>query len=242
MTLWMSSSATSHTEPDPRAFALPVAAQAVDAIEPVEAPPEFEAWRRHEPRPSTDYRADTASPGTHDRRSYAARYETPSQRLDRNYGKILQDVRGAQTGVQLLLAFLLTLAFTPRFDGLTEFQRNVYVTSLILGAAANALLIAPAPFHRLVFQRRLKRRLVRAASRFALFGLTLLMLALTSSLLLILDIVIGTDQAKWMTAGTLVWFGLWWFAAPLWSRRSRRRYDHSMAALGSGIPAHRIRK
>jgi hypothetical protein len=158
----------------------------------------------------------------HDRWNYAARGETPTQRLDRNYGEILQEVRVAQTGVQLLLAFLLTLAFTPRFVALTEFQRNIYVASLVLGAAANALLIAPAPFHRLVFQRRLKRQLVRASSRFALSGVTLLMLALTSSLLLILDVVVGTHRALWIAGGTLAWFGLWWYLAPLWSRVRNR--------------------
>lgn len=167
----------------------------------------------------------------HDRWNYAARGETPTQRLDRNYVEILQEVRVAQTGVQLLLAFLLTLAFTPRFNGLNEFQRNVYVASLLLGAASTALLIAPAPFHRLLFQRRLKRQLVRASSRFALYGITLLMMALTSSLLLILDVVIGTERAAWLTGGMLGWFILWWYLAPLWSRVRNRRTAYP--------PAHR---
>lgn len=161
----------------------------------------------------------------HDHWNYAVRGETPTQRLDRNYGEILQEVRVAQTGVQLLLAFLLTLAFTPRFAALTEYQRNIYVASLVLGAAANALLIAPAPFHRMVYGRRLKLQLVRASSRFALSGVTLLMLALTSSLLLILDVVIGTHRALWIAGGTFGWFTLWWYVAPLWSRIRNRHVD-----------------
>jgi hypothetical protein len=94
-------------------------------------------------------RQDTELLDPQDQWSYLVRGETPTQRLDRNYGEILQELRVAQTGVQLLLAFLLTVAFTPRFATFTDFHRNVYVASLVLGAAANALLIAPAAFHRL---------------------------------------------------------------------------------------------
>ena len=185
----------------------------------------------------------TESLDRHERWNYAVRGETPTQRLDRNYGEILQEVRVAQTGVQLLLAFLLTLAFTPRFGVLTEFQRNVYVASLLLGAASTALLIAPAPFHRLVFERRLKRQLVRASSRFALCGVTLMMMALSSSLLLILDVVVGTHRAAWLTGGTIGWFGLWWYAAPLWSRARHRRATLAPAAGAKpATPAHRARR
>ncbi|WP_043723048.1 DUF6328 family protein, partial [Kutzneria sp. 744] len=81
---------------------------------------------------------------THDSWNFAARGETPTQRLDRNYAELLQEIRVAQTGVQLLLAFLLSLAFTPRFGALGEFDRGAFVASLVLGAAATALLIAPA--------------------------------------------------------------------------------------------------
>lgn len=153
-----------------------------------------------------------------DQWNFMARRETPTQRLDRNYAEILQEVRVAQTGVQLLLAFLLTVAFTPRFATLTGFERGVYVGALVLGAAANALLIAPAAFHRLVFQRRLKRQLVLASSRFALFGLALLMLSISSALLLIMSVTVGPGWAVWITAGALGWFSLWWYAVPLWAR------------------------
>jgi hypothetical protein len=161
----------------------------------------------------------------HDRWNALVRNETPAQRLDRNYGEILQELRIAQTGVQLLLAFQLALAFTPRFGSLNEGQRWVYVSGLVLGAAAAALLMAPAAFHRLVFQRRLKPELVRASNRFALSGLLLLVLSLGASVLLILDVVLGARPAGWITAGTTLWFGLWWFAVPL---ASRRRHRHRM--------------
>jgi Family of unknown function (DUF6328) len=155
--------------------------------------------------------------------TYPARGERPNEQVDRRYGELLQEVRVAQTGVQLLLAFLLALAFAPGFAELTAFQRNVYVTSLILGAAATALLMAPAPAHQLMVQERFKHRLVRTSSRFTQFGLALLMLSLSSSLLLILDVVLGRRPAVWITSGVLAWFGFWWYAVPLWSRSRRRR-------------------
>ncbi|MBB5960330.1 heme O synthase-like polyprenyltransferase [Saccharothrix tamanrassetensis] len=160
---------------------------------------------------------------TDDQWNARARNETPAQRNDRNYAEILQEMRVAQTGVQLLLAFLLTLAFTPRFGTLSAFQLQVYVLSLVLGATATALLIAPAPFHRLVFRRRLKDELVRTSSRLLLAGLVLLKLALATALLLILDVVLGLWPAVWITTGLVLWFGFWWFVLPL---RYRARSAH----------------
>ncbi|WP_246257074.1 DUF6328 family protein [Amycolatopsis anabasis] len=165
------------------------------------------------------HRRVPAEPTPHDLWNYTARGESPSQRLDRNYGEILQELRVAQTGVQLLLASLLMVAFTPAFTSFTSFQRHVYVIGLILGAAAKALLIAPAAFHRMVFRRRLKSELVRSANVFTLCGLALLMLALTAALLLILSVVLGPRQAAWIAGGTLLWFSLLWYVFPLWSRK-----------------------
>ncbi|ALG08027.1 DUF6328 family protein [Kibdelosporangium phytohabitans] len=171
------------------------------------------------PNHTAQHRAEhRARDSEHDRWNYAVRGESRIQRLDRNYGEILQELRVAQTGVQLLLAFLLTVAFTPRFAGFSLFQRDVYVASLVLGAAANALLIAPAAFHRMVFRKRLKEQLVRYANRFALCGLALLMLALTSALLLILTVVLGMHAGSWLTGGALAWFVFFWYVLPLWSR------------------------
>lgn len=154
----------------------------------------------------------------HDEWNAAERDEKPLQRADRAYGEILQEVRVAQTGVQILFAFLLALAFQARFASITDFQRVTYAVTLMLCAAATALLIAPAAFHRLVYRMRLKLHLVQAASRLALSGLTLLMLSLVSAVLLILDFVFGTGPAVIMAAATLGWFLAWWFLVPVWCR------------------------
>ncbi|HYX62394.1 MAG TPA: DUF6328 family protein [Streptosporangiaceae bacterium] len=175
----------------------------------------------------------------HDDWNAEARGETPMQRADRAYGEILQEVRVAQTGVQILFAFLLALAFQARFADITGFQRGVYVVTLILCAAATALLIAPAAFHRVVYRRRLKQHLVRVANRLALAGLVLLLLSMVSAVLLIMDVVLGLAPAVALAVGVLAWFTMWWFVLPLRTRTlqlaadGRRPDGDTASALGA---------
>jgi hypothetical protein len=151
----------------------------------------------------------------HDDWNAQARGETPMQRADRAYGEILQEVRVAQTGVQILFAFLLALAFQARFPAISSFQRGVYVVTLLLCAAATALLIAPAAFHRMIYRRRLKQHLVRVANRLAITGLALLLLSMVSAVLLIMDVVLGLMPALLLAAAVFTWFTMWWFVLPL---------------------------
>jgi hypothetical protein len=162
----------------------------------------------------------------HDNWNADARGETPMQRADRAYGEILQEVRVAQTGVQILFAFLLALAFQARFGGITSFQRGAYVVTLMLCAASTALLIAPAAFHRVIYRRRLKQHLVRVANRLALSGLVLLLLSMASAVLLIMDVVLGLVPAIVLAAGVLGWFTMWWFVLPLLSRARQLAADN----------------
>ena len=121
----------------------------------------------------------------HDEWNRRVRGETPLQREDRRWIELLQEVRVAQTGVQILLAFLLTVAFTPRFAALDSGLKNIYVITLLLGAGATALLIAPVSIHRLTFGQRLKPQLVSVANVLMVAGLTMLVFTIGSALLLI---------------------------------------------------------
>jgi hypothetical protein len=154
----------------------------------------------------------------HDDWNAEERGETPLQRADRAYGEILQEVRVAQTGVQILFAFLLALAFQARFASTTGFQRHVYVVTLMLCAASTALLIAPAAFHRVVYRQRLKQHLVQAANRLALCGLVLLLLSVVSAILLVMDVVLGLWPAVALACVAFGWFVMWWFVLPMASR------------------------
>jgi hypothetical protein len=173
--------------------------------------PGLSARRQHDAQPGPR----AACRDDHEEWSARERDETPLQRADRAYSEILQEVRVAQTGVQILFAFLLTLAFTNRFPTVTTFERNLYVVTLMLCAAATALLIAPAAFHRVIYRQRLKPHLVRVASRLALAGLGFLLLALVSALLLILDVTLGLVPALILAGVTFAFFTTWWFALPL---------------------------
>src|SRR5580693_9925005 len=92
------------------------------------------------------------------------RNESPAQRDDRNLAELLQELRVVGLGVQVLFGFLLSLPFTNRFTRLSQGQRELYLATLVLAAVATALLLGPVAFHRLVFRRGQKERLVRAAN------------------------------------------------------------------------------
>jgi hypothetical protein len=167
----------------------------------------------------------------HDEWNEEVRGETDLQRLDRNFGEILQELRVAQTGVQILFAFLLTLAFTQRFTEITAFQRNLYLATLLLTAAATGLLIAPVGYHRITFRRRMRPQLVTDANLLALGGLTFLMLALASSVLFITDVVLGRGPAVVMTVVVTLWFVVLWYLLP--AARLVQRLDNGGADPGT---------
>jgi hypothetical protein len=143
------------------------------------------------------------------------RQETELQRLDRNFNELLQELRVAQTGVQILFAFLLTLAFTERFGDVTGFQRGLYYATLLAAAVATSLLIAPVSLHRLLFRRHQKQRVVAAANRLAVAGLLALWLAIVGVLWFITDVLYGHGPGVAAALASLCWFGLLWFALPL---------------------------
>src|SRR5690349_21478592 len=144
-----------------------------------------------------------------------ARGETVDQVLDRNLSELLQELRVAFTGVQILFAFLLGLAFTNRFGTLSGFQLTLYVVALLSTALATIVLIAPVSFHRLVFRRRQKAVLVAVADRLLMIGLGLLALGITSAVLLILDVVLGRWQALVGGGCVALVAALTWYALPI---------------------------
>lgn len=147
------------------------------------------------------------------------RHETAEQRADRRWGELLQEVRVAQTGVQILLGFLLSVAFTPRFAQLGEFDRTVYLVTVVLGATATGALIAPVSFHRMLSGHQLKPELVDMAARLTTLGMILLALTVGSALLLLLHVTAGLHLAVWIVVAVMVWFGVCWLLIPAWVRR-----------------------
>src|SRR5689334_1738644 len=117
------------------------------------------------------------------------RDESEAQRDDRNLAELLQELRVAGLGVQVLFGFLLSLPFTTKFAKLSHGQRDLYLASLVLAAVSTALLLGPVAYHRMVFRRRQKEQLVRAASAMAVLGLAAVGLAVSSAVLLVTSYV-----------------------------------------------------
>src|SRR3954469_21598755 len=123
------------------------------------------------------------------------RNETPLERCDRNLAELLQEVRVAQTGVQVLFGFLLTVPFTTRFDATTGFERAVYLGTVLAAGAAAMLLIAPTSHHRLLFRCGDKEHLVVVANRYAIAGLAAVAIAMAGVLLLVCQVLFGSALA-----------------------------------------------
>lgn len=149
--------------------------------------------------------------------SLAVRGESAVKRLDRHFGELLQELRITQTGVQILFAFLLGLAFTPAFPHLSRGQHAVYLTTLTFAAGSAAVLIAPVSHHRIVYGRRLRGDLVRMTDRFVRAGLVLLLIAMVGAVNLAASFVLGPWAAA-LAAGIAAGFAVCWYAVPLWYR------------------------
>src|SRR4051794_17136668 len=150
------------------------------------------------------------------------RDESEAERLDRNYGELLQELRVAQTGVQVLFAFLLGIAFTQRYSSLVEYQRIFYVITLISAACTAILLIAPVAVHRLLFREHRKDEVVEFTSRLAASGLAFLAISILSSVLFVLDVVLSLAASIIATSALAVMIVTVWLLLPGRHRRNDR--------------------
>jgi O-antigen/teichoic acid export membrane protein len=146
------------------------------------------------------------------------RDETEAQRLDRNWSSLLQELRVAQTGVQLLTGFLLILPFQERFAQLDATMRTVYLVTVGCSIGATVLLVAPVSMHRLLFRRHRLKTLVAASHNYAIAGTLLLGTALAGVAILVFDTVVGRTGAWIAGACTLAALVAFWYLMPLLGR------------------------
>lgn len=171
------------------------------------------------------------------------RNETELERTDRHLAELMQEVRVAQTGVQVLFGFLLTVPFTARFDSLAPLERTLYVATLTVAGAAAMLLIAPSSQHRVLFRCGDKEYIVRMANRYAMAGFGCVALAMVGALLLVTEVVIGGRAAAGIAtpAGAVA---LWcWYLQPLRRRMllHRRRPPAGQPQTHGRSTDHRAR-
>ncbi|PRZ09345.1 hypothetical protein BCE75_10252 [Isoptericola sp. CG 20/1183] len=139
-----------------------------------------------------------------------SREESPDERSDRNWVELLQELRVMQTGVQILTGFLLILPFQSRFQDLDAFQRNVYLVDLLTCIAATGLFVAPVAIHRALFRKHLKQPVVTVGDRMTRAALVLLAVALSSTALLVFDVVLDRTAGLIVGGGcALLLLGLW---------------------------------
>src|SRR3954447_17005231 len=145
----------------------------------------------------------------------SGRPETEEERADRNLSDLLQELRVALPGVQVLFAFLLTVPFTQRFGDLSDFQEKLYFGVLIAVALATVMLVAPTAGHRILFRRQQKEYIVTLANNLALIGLGLLAVSMCGAIALISDFIFGETTAIVSTAIVGAAFIGFWFAGPI---------------------------
>jgi Family of unknown function (DUF6328) len=150
------------------------------------------------------------------------RDETPDEQLDRNTIELLNELRVAGTGIQVMFGFLLVVPFNAGWSKTTSFERTIYFVTLGLVAVAAFLLLAPPVQHRLLFRHHEKRYLIAAANRLAIAGMAFLALGFTGILVLLSDYVVGGIAPIIAGVLTLALTGGLWFALPLARRASER--------------------
>ena len=149
--------------------------------------------------------------------------ESEEERLNSQLDQLLNELRVAMPGVQVLFAFLLAVPFQQRFTAVPEVPKDVYFVTLLAAAAASALFIAPTAFHRLVFKSRDKPYLIAVSTRLAIAGLVCLAIAMNGAVLLVTDVLFdGTTVVVTVAITAALYIGLW-FVLGIVRRLSRER-------------------
>jgi Na+/melibiose symporter-like transporter len=141
--------------------------------------------------------------------------ESQEERINRELIELLNELRVALPGVQVLFAFLLAVPFTQRFADTTELQRDTFMVALLSTLAGSVFLIAPSAYHRIRFRDRDKEALLRISNVFAIAGMLFLALGMTAVVFLVTDIIFKGTVTAIVTAATAALFASVWFVLPL---------------------------
>jgi predicted membrane channel-forming protein YqfA (hemolysin III family) len=148
--------------------------------------------------------------------------ESKDERLDRELIELLNELRVALPGVQVLFAFLLAVPFTQRFEGLTGAQEDVFFAAFLCTAVATALLIAPSAYHRLRWREHDKEHMLQLSNRLAIAGTIFLAAAIVAVVYLVTDLIFGLAATLVATTLAAILFAWLWYGLPL-VRRVRGR-------------------
>ena len=147
--------------------------------------------------------------------------ESKEERLNRELIELLNELRVALPGVQILFAFLLTVPFTQRFNQATDLQRDMYFFTFLCAAASTALLIAPSAYHRLTWRQHDKEHLLKMSNRLSIAGTVFLAIAMSSTVFVVTDVLFEATAAAFVAAATAVFYAWFWYVMPLLRREIR---------------------
>ena len=151
----------------------------------------------------------------------ADRSDEEQQRLNRQMTELLNELRVAMPGVQVLFAFLLAVPFQQRFQTVNAFQRDVYLFTLLAAATATAFLVAPSAYHRIAFQAHEKERIIQMGTRQFVCGIVALAVAMTGAVLLVTDVLFQAATTIVVVVGVAAVFAWLWFGIGLWRKWQR---------------------
>jgi hypothetical protein len=149
--------------------------------------------------------------------------ESESERNSRRLIELLQEVRVATAGVQILFGFLLAVPFAQGFEKISDFDKHVFLVVLICTSVSSALLISPTALHRLLYRRGHKAEIVDYANVMTIWGLVLLAVAMVGVVLLLTDVIFGATAAVAVTVPIALVFCVTWFVIPLVRREGSGR-------------------
>ena len=151
--------------------------------------------------------------------------ESPRQRVNRELIELLNEVRVALTGVQVLLAFLLVVPFQPRFQRASVFQRDTYFATLSCAFVATGLLVAPSALHRLNFRQGYKQQILELSNTLIIAGIAVLGVALVGVILLVADVLFVSPVAPIASAVGAAVLIVLWGVLPWRIRRAAQRSE-----------------
>jgi len=151
----------------------------------------------------------------------ADRSDEEQQRLNRQMTELLNELRVAMPGVQVLFAFLLAVPFQQRFETVNAFQRDVYLFTLLAAATATAFLVAPSAYHRIAFQAHEKERIIQMGTRQFVCGIVALAVAMIGAVLLVTDVLFQPATTIVVVVGVAAVFAWLWFGIGLWRKWQR---------------------
>lgn len=140
--------------------------------------------------------------------------ESRKERTTRKWNEMLQELRVAQTGVQVLTGFLLTVAFSQRFGDLDQTTEIAYLVTVCSAILSATFLIAPVAFHRVLFGKSEKEWLISAANNAARAGLAMMAVTMTGVMFVIFDLVVGRTGAVISSSATAAALVALWVVVP----------------------------